>query len=379
MASPKIKRPPRGRSSELARYLEQCGVPPAPPEDRRRGLEDAATVTRRALAAELRRRKLIPPLRIKPGATEEKAAKAKAKHAKRADDLARLEGWVPEPARSEALAAAAEGHDQVAGGGSPLLGSLLARALLARNAAAAANIRLAIEYALGVDPRGGGAVSRLDPADLVQECMIAVVHTAEVYDRTRGATGHSSFANCAGWWLRHYAERALRELGHDFAPPGAALSSRTRVVRALDALESATGDRPGLAELARKAKKPERICRQVVEWAAGGFVFGTADRVVRSAGDGDASRWLDLQADPGPDPADEAGRAEAEAVGAAVDALPPAQRDVIRAVHGIGCDPISRTEIARRTGRTRAQVEALADAGEAELRRNLTAYAADFS
>ncbi len=180
MASPKIKRPPRGRSSELARYLEQCGVPPAPPEDRRRGLEDAATVTRRALAAELRRRKLIPPLRIKPGATEEKAAKAKAKHAKRADDLARLEGWVPEPARSEALAAAAEGHDQVAGGGSPLLGSLLARALLARNAAAAANIRLAIEYALGVDPRGGGAVSRLDPADLVQECMIAVVHTAEV-------------------------------------------------------------------------------------------------------------------------------------------------------------------------------------------------------
>lgn len=353
MGSPKIKRPPRGRSSELAQYLARCGIPETPPDEVRRALEDAAVTTRRDLRAALRRGRRLRGLSTK-----------------QADDLARLEAATPEPDRSVALAAAAAGEIP----GWPGYAQLLARALLARNAAASANIRLAVTYALGVDPRGD-VVSRLDPNDLVQECMIAVMHTAEVYDRTRGRTGHSSFANACGWWLRHYAERALREQGHDFAPPGAALSSRTRVIRAVDAHEGRTGERPTVEQLAEATRRPARICRQVEEWMAGGFVFGTTDRMVQVSGDGDAARWLDLQPDNGPDPADVAARAEAEAVGAAVDALPPDQRDVIRALHGLGCEEITRTEIARRTGRTRAQVEALRLAGEAALRAALQAHA----
>lgn len=357
MTSPKIRRPPRHRSAELAAYLVQCGVPETPDADTRRALEDATTTTRRALAAAM-----------------DKAGLLEGLNPKRRDDLSRLALACPTDAIEEAGRVLVSGDAR----GASRLGRLLGAALAARNACAHAHTRLAITYALGVDPRGE-IVSRLTAADLVQECMLAIVHTAEVYDRTRGSTGHSSFANCAAWWLRHHAERALREQGHDLKPPGSALSSRTRIVRAVDAFESAHGRSPTAEEISPLVDKPVRLCAQVLEWMRGAFVFASADRAVLGGSDDAAgcARWVDLQPAPEHDPTDARGRDDSEAVGLALDALAvrsaPAA-EVVRLVHGIGGDPVKVGEIAKRTGRTRGQVEALLTEGEAALRAALAAH-----
>lgn len=368
MASPKIKRLPRGRSRELAHYLTKCGIPATPPRPERIVLEDAATKTRRALRSALRR-----------------AGKLKDWTGQHADDLARLCAAVPEPMRSQGIAAAGEGRGPWPTGG---LALVLATALRARNRCADAHMRLAVEYALGVDPKSD-AISRLPAADLVQECMCAVMHTAEVYDRWRKRPVHSSFANAAAWWLRHYAEKALREQGHDFKPPGAALSSRIRVLRELDRIEGQTGERPTAEALhlatarpalpargnrpAKKAQpgKPVRVCRQVLEWASGSCTFASADRVIESGGGDIGSPWIELQPTPEPDPADQQGREISDAVGEAVESLPAAQRDVVRAVHGIGCDPVSPREYALRRDMPRKVVAALLTTAEDRLRARL--------
>lgn len=353
MASPKIKRTPRGRSNELAHYLTRCGVPETPPRPLRIVLEDEVTRTRRALRAMMRRSRLLTDW-----------------SGQHADDLARLTAAVPEPHRSVALAAVKRKSLPPAGG--PRLARLLAEALVARNRCTEAHLRLAVEYALGVDPRTD-AISRLPSADLVQECMCAVQHTAEVYDRWRKAPIHSSFANAAAWWLRHFAEKALRDQGHDWKPPGAALSSRTRVLRAVDAIESATGQRPTPEQVAAASSKPARICAQVMEWGAGGFVFASADRLVQH---GDtATPWIELQSSPEPDPDDERGRDRADAVGSAVDALPADERAVVRAVTGMDGPGISPREYAKRTGMARKTVDALFATGSATLRTALQAHA----
>lgn len=367
MASPKIKRLPRGRSRELAHYLTKCGIPETPPRPERIVLEDAATRTRRALRSALRR-----------------AGKIKDWSGQHADDLARLCAAVPEPMRERALVAVRAGRLPDGGG----LAHVLAVALLARNRCTDAHLRLAVEYALGVDPRSD-AISHLPGADLIQECMAAVMHTAEVYDRWRKRPVHSSFANAAAWWLRHFAEKALREQGHDFRPPGAALSSRTRVLRELDRIEGQTGERPTAEALhlatarpalpargnrpAKKAQpgKPVRVCRQVLEWASGSCTFASADRVIKSGGGDIGSPWIELQPTPEPDPADERGREISDAVGLAVESLPAAQRDAIRAVHGIGCDPMSPREYALRSDLPRKIVAALVTAAEDALRARL--------
>lgn len=362
-SSPKIKRPPRGRSAELSAWLRACGIPETPPPAERAALEDRATAARRALAAAMAR----------AGATEGLSAG-------QADDLERL-ALAAGPA---ALAEAAE----LAGSAEEIsrprsIPRLLAAALRARNAAAAANMRLAVEYALGVDGRGSGAVSRLDPADLVQACMAAIVHTAEVYDRWRNGR-HSSFANAAGWWLRHFAERALREQGHDFRPPGAALSSRTRVVRALDRIESETGSRPTPAELGEAAGRSPRVAQQVLEWAGGAFMFDSADAPLRfdraSATSGEHVPWIEQQA--APDPGSAEGRAAAETVGAALDALPPEQAEAVRACARDAADRaifdgggLSVREFARRAGIRRAEAQARYDAGIARLKEELASLA----
>ena len=360
MRSPKIKRASRARSRELSQWLTRCGVPPTPPGAERRALEDGATHTRRALAA------LLSEAGLLDGWT-----------ARHADDLAKLAAAVPEPHRSVGLAAARAGAVPKRARG---LGRSLGHALIARNRCADAHMRLAVEHAIGASP--AGPISRLVAGDLAQECMLAIMHTAEVYDRWHLGPGrHSSFANAAGWWLRHYAEKALREQGHDFRPPGAALSSRTRVMRARDRFRGEVGRDPTVAELAAASGKLTRVTQQVLEWSAGGYTFSSADRPLRGRDGGGAGgpsfgSWLDVQVDPGPSPADEAGRAEADAVGAALDELPAEQREVIRAHRDYGGELTSR-EIARRTGRTRGQVEALAEAGAAILRSKLTRVALD--
>lgn len=295
--------------------------------------------------------------------------------AKHADDLARLAAAVPEPHRSAGLAAARAGAVPARARG---LGRSLGHALIARNRCADAHMRLAVEHAIGASP--AGSISRLVAGDLAQECMLAIMHTAEVYDRWHLGPGrHSSFANAAGWWLRHYAEKALREQGHDFRPPGAALSSRTRVMRARDRFRGEHGRDPTVAELAAASGKLTRVTQQVLEWSAGAYTFGSADRPLRGRDGGPSpASWIEVQVDPGPAPEDAAGRAEADAVGAAVDELPAEQREVIRAHADYGGELTAR-EIARRTGRTRAQVEAIAEAAAAALRAKLTALAPDFA
>lgn len=360
-SSPKIKRLSRGRSGALSAYLQACGIPEPPPDGEKRALEDRATSTRRALAAAMRRAGLAGDLT-----------------AGQADDLERLAGAAGPDALRKAAELAASPAEIPRGRTIP---KLLAAALRARNAAAAANMRLAVEYALGVDGRGSGAVSRLDSGDLVQACMAAIVHTAEVYDRWRNGR-HSSFANAAGWWLRHFAERALREQGHDFRPPGAALSSRTRVVRALDRIESETGRRPGAAELGAAAGRSARVAAQVLEWAGGGFMFASADAPVRAEPDAAAGcAWIERQA--AQDFGSAGGRAVAEAVGAALDALPPEQAAAVRACARDSGDRaifdgggLSVREYARRSGLRRAEAQARYDAGMAALKAGLAGLAA---
>jgi RNA polymerase sigma factor (sigma-70 family) len=240
---------------------------------------------------------------------------------------------------------------------------------------AEAHLRLAVQYALGTDAHG------LAQDDLVQECMLAVMRTAGEFDPDH--VPRCQFASRAAWWLRHYSERAIQRQGADVRQPPAVMAARQRIVRAVDAHESAHGALPAPAQLAGAARVSEAVAERGLAWMRGaGRVrpLPSTDRVDDEVGRpfGGAGVPLELQS---PELADGGERAEREeqisALRSALLRLPEARRRLVAAAHGLDGKDGGRLpvrEVAGALGLRPREAERELEAGIADLRRVLAGH-----
>lgn len=245
---------------------------------------------------------------------------------------------------------------------------------------AEAHLRLAVQYALGTDAHG------LAQDDLVQECMLAVMRTAGEFDPDH--VPRCQFASRAAWWLRHYSERAIQRQGADVRQPPAVMAARQRIVRAVDAHESAHGGMPTAAQLAVAARVSEAVAERGLAWMRGA---GWVQRLPSEDREGEPIRGAyqcsttgltppALQSDIAAGTGEQAEREEQiSALRGALLRLPETRRRLIAAAHGLDGKDGGRAavrEVATALGLKPREAERELELGLSDLRRVLTGQGA---
>lgn len=240
---------------------------------------------------------------------------------------------------------------------------------------AEAHLRLAVQYALGTDAHG------LAQDDLVQECMLAVMRTAGEFDPDH--VPRCQFASRAAWWLRHYSERAIQRQGADVRQPPAVMAARQRIVRAVDAHESAHGEVPTPTQLAAAARVSEAVAERGLAWMRGaGWVqrLPSEDRehepVAARRGFTMGLTPPALQTDISAGTGEQAEREEQiSALRGALLRLSDGRRRLVAAAHGLDGKDGGRAavrEVATALGLKPREAERELEAGLSDLRRVLT-------
>ncbi len=213
----------------------------------------------------------------------------------------------------------------------------------ARVAFVAANGRLVV--ALARHYRHGG----LPLDDLVQEGTVGLLRAVDLFDPARGY----KFSTYAVWWIKQALRRALaRQVPLAHIPDNVQME-RARLARRAHALHAALGHPPSPADLAAATGLPRA---RVDALTAPLPAPVPLDQLM---GDGETTTLGDLLPDPAADRPD--AMAEAHALAAALRAalatLPPRQRVILAAHHGLdGAPPRTLQEIGQQLGLTRERV-----------------------
>jgi len=247
------------------------------------------------------------------------------------------------PLLPRALAADAHAHILVDLAAWPLDQDALRAGHAARAAFVAANHGLVRAVAARYEHRG------LPLDDLVQEGTVGLLRAVDLFDPARGY----KFSTYAVWWIKQGIRRALARQVPLAHVPDNVQQDRACLARHAHALHATLGHPPSPAELA----------------AATGLSLARVDALTAPlptpvpfdllVGDAETLTLGDLLPDPDAlRPDDEAEAQElAAAVRAALATLPPRERAILAARHGLD-DPPPRTldEIGRTLGLTRERV-----------------------
>jgi len=245
--------------------------------------------------------------------------------------------------------------------GWPLDQDALRAAAAARAAFVAANHGLVVAVAARYQHHG------LPFDDLVQEGHVGLLRAVDLFDPARGY----KFSTYAVWWIKQAIRRAVATQVPLAHVPENVQQERAHLARQAHALHATLGHPPSRADLAAALDIPRA---RVDALTAPLPVPVPFDLLV---GDGETTTLGDLLPDPDalwPDDAAEA-QALAAAVRAALATLPPRDRAILAARHGLdGQPPRTLQEIARALGLTRqavhhAEARALARLRTAALRR----------
>ncbi len=249
--------------------------------------------------------------------------------------------------------------------GWPLDQDALRAGAAARAAFVAANHGLVRTVAARYQQRG------LPLDDLVQEGTVGLLRAVDLFDPGRGAR----FSTYAVWWIKQAIRRALARQVPLAHVPGNVQDDRARLARQPHALHTTLGHPPSPTELAAALDIPR---------ARVDALTAPLPRPIpldQTVGDAETTTLGDLLPDPAAlRPHDEAEAQElAAAVRAALATLPPRERAILAARHGLdGEPPRTLQEIGHRLGLTRqavqqAEVRALARLRLPALRRWLAA------
>ncbi len=248
------------------------------------------------------------------------------------------------PALPRALAADARARVLAELAAWPLDQNALAAGDAARAAFVAANRRLVFAVALRYQHRG------LPLDDLVQEGAVGLLRAVDLFDPARG----TKFSTYAVWWIKQALRRALATQVPLTHVPINVQDERARLARQAHALHAALGREPTHAEVAAAlGVAPSRMDALTAPLPA-------PVPLDLAVGDAETMTLGDLLPDPDaprPDDAAEA-HALAAAVRAALAALPPRDRAILVARHGLdGEPPRTLQEIGHALGLTRQAVQ----------------------
>jgi len=253
--------------------------------------------------------------------------------------------------------------------GWPLDQDALRAAAAARAAFVAANHGLVRTVAARYQQRG------LPLDDLVQEGTVGLLRAVDLFDPGRGAR----FSTYAVWWIKQAIRRALARQVPLAHVPGNVQDDRARLARQAHALHTALGHPPSRADLAAALGLPRARVDALTAPLPAPVPLDL------TMGDAETMTLGDLLPDPAAlRPHDEAEAQElAAAVRAALATLPPRERAILAARHGLdGEPPRTLQEIGHRLGLTRqavqqAEARALARLRLPTLRHWFAADAAD--
>jgi len=240
--------------------------------------------------------------------------------------------------------------------GWPLDQDALRAAAAARAAFVAANHGLVVAVARRYQHHG------LPFDDLVQEGTVGLLRAVDLFDPARG----TKFSTYAVWWIKQRIRRAVATQVPLAHVPDNVQMERAHLARQAHALHAALGHPPSRADLAAALGLPRA---RVDALAAPLPAPVPLDLTV---GDAETTTLGDLLPDPAaPRPADEAeAQALAAAVRAALATLPPRDRAILAARHGLdGQPPRTLQEIGHGLGLTRQAVQQAEARALARLRR----------
>ena len=234
----------------------------------------------------------------------------------------------------------------------------------ARSELIRANLRFAFSVAKQYQNRG------VPLADLVSEANAGLVRAADKYDPDVGV----NFISYAVWWIRQALHSAVQRQSRTVQVPLNRAADLSRVSRAQELLRQRLSREPYEEEIASVADLSLDVTRGLVA------LLQPTRSLDEPAISGEPGRTLGetLVLDRGEDedvlPGGIESDSRREAIGRALDVLPPRDRRVLILYFGLeGNRPMTLQEIARDLGVTRERVRQLRDRALKRLRESDTA------
>jgi RNA polymerase sigma factor (sigma-70 family) len=249
-------------------------------------------------------------------------------------------------------ARAALGATTLPAGAAARIARALEAFVRARNALAAAHLRLVVAVAQRYARPGG-------LADAIQDGSVGLLRAIERFDPAHGC----SVSTYAVWWIRQAIQRGT---GPDIIRLPEPLARRARRLgRAQAALEQHLGRRPSLSELAAELDLPARVVRATLEASAATV---SLDAPLPGAEDTTLADLLAAEDDGGPSLAFER-RARAAAIARALASLPPRARTILELRFGLADgQPRALAEVGRALGLSHERVRRIEQAALRRLR-----------